>query len=178
MRSGEISALTWRKVDFENGTININRTVHYANGDTNPALKLPKTKKSIRVVELTPNDITVLKKYKLWMQEKLLPTRADINKVPLIFSDDFGLPHRSQIRKIYETIVRQAKLKHRGFHSLRHTHASNLFEADFDILTVSKRFGHSSIAITLDVYTHFFESKKKKDAKRLHDVQQSMQSTS
>ena len=43
MRSGEISALTWRKVDFENGTININRTVHYANGDTNPALKLPKT---------------------------------------------------------------------------------------------------------------------------------------
>ena len=112
------------------------------------------------------------------MQEKLLPTRADINKVPLIFSDDFGLPHRSQIRKIYETIVRQAKLKHRGFHSLRHTHASNLFEADFDILTVSKRFGHSSVAITMDIYTHFFERKKNKDAKRLQDVQQSMQSSS
>ena len=94
------------------------------------------------------------------MQEKLLPTKADINKVPLIFSDDFGLPHRSQIRKIYETIVRQAKLKHRGFHSLRHTHGSNLFEADFDILTVSKRFGHSSVAITMDIYTHFFERRK------------------
>ena len=106
MRSGEISSLTWRKVDLENGTINVTRTVHYANGDTNPALKLPKTKKSIRVIELTPNDIAELKSYKLWMQEKLLPTRADINKVPLIFSDDFGLPHRSQIRKIYETIVR------------------------------------------------------------------------
>ncbi len=178
MRSGEISALTWRKIDLINGTININRTVHYAGGDTNPALKLPKTKKSLRVIELTPNDIAELKSYKLWMQEKLLPTRADINKVPLIFSDDFGLPHRSQIRKIYETIVKQGKLEHRGFHSLRHTHASNLFEADFDILTVSKRFGHSSVAITMDIYTHFFERKKKKDAKRLLDVQQSMQSSS
>ena len=112
------------------------------------------------------------------MQEKLLPTKADINKVPLIFSDDFGLPHRSQIRKISETIVRQAKLKHRGFHSLRHTHSSNLVEADFDILTISKRFGYSSVAITMDIYTHFFERKKKKGAKCLQDVQQSMQSNS
>ena len=86
--------------------------------------------------------------------------------------------HRSQTRKIWDTIVRQAELEHRGFHSLRHTHASNLFEADFDILTISKRFGHSSVAITMDVYTHFFERKKKKDAKRLQYVQQSMQSSS
>ena len=89
----------------------------------------------------------------------------------LIFSDDFGLTHRSQIRKIYETIVRQAKLKHRGFHSLRHTHASNLFEADFDILTVSKRFGHSSVAVTMDVYTHFFNRKKKKMVSILESIQ-------
>ena len=67
MRSGEISALTWRKVDLEKGTININRTVHYANGDTNPALKLPKTMKSIRVIEIDPDDIAELKRYKLWM---------------------------------------------------------------------------------------------------------------
>ena len=53
-----------------------------------------------------------------------------------------------------------------------------MFEADFDILTVSKRFGHSSVAVTMDVYTHFFERKKKKDAKRLQDVQLSMQSSS
>ena len=45
MRSGEISALTWRKIDLINSTININRTVHYAGGDTNHSLKLPKTKK-------------------------------------------------------------------------------------------------------------------------------------
>ena len=53
-----------------------------------------------------------------------------------------------------------------------------MFEADFDILTVSKRFDHSSVAIMMDIYTQFFERKKKKDAKRLQDVQQSMQSSS
>ena len=170
MRSGEISSLTWRKIDLENGTINVTRTVHYANGDTNPALKLPKTKKSIRVIEIDPDDIAELKRYKLWMQEKLLPTRADINKVPLIFSDDLGLPHRSQIRKTYDTIVRQSGLKHRGFHSLRHTHATNLFDADFDILTINERLGHSSVAITFDVYTHQNENRKKNTAKRLHQL--------
>ena len=98
--------------------------------------------------------------------------------MPLIFLDTFGLILRGQTRKTWDTIVNQARLEHRGFHFLRHTHASNLFEADFDILTVSKRFDHSSVAITMDIYTHFFERKKKKDAKRLQDVQQSMQSSS
>ena len=96
----------------------------------------------------------------------------------MLFSDDFGLPHGSQTRKTYDTILRQSGLKHRGFHSLRHTHATNLFDADFDILTISLKLGHRSVAITLDIYTHFFERKKKKDAKRLQDVQQFMQSSS
>ena len=39
--------------------------------------------------------------------------------------------------------------------------------ADFDILTISERLGHSSVAITLDIYTHLNERRKKKTAKRL-----------
>ena len=53
-----------------------------------------------------------------------------------------------------------------------------MFEADFDILTVCRRFDHSSVAITMDIYIHFFDKKKKKDAQLLQDVQQSMQSSS
>ena len=88
----------------------------------------------------------------------------------MVFSDDLGLPHRSQTRKTYDTIVRQSGLKHRGFHALRHTHSTNLFDADFDILTISERLGHSSVAITLDIYTHLNEKRKKKTAKRLHEL--------
>jgi integrase len=39
-------------------------------------------------------------------------------------------------------------------HSLRHTHASMLISAGVDILTVSRRLGHGSPTITLDVYGH------------------------
>src|SRR5262249_22705322 len=49
-----------------------------------------------------------------------------------------------------------------GYHNLRHTHASQLIDADVDIVTISKRLGHASPAITLAVYAHMF---KKTDAK-------------
>ena len=92
----------------------------------------------------------------------------------MVFSDDLGLPQRSQLRKTYDTIVKQSGLEHRGYHSLRHTHASNLFDAEFDILTISQKMGHSSVAITMDIYTHFFERRKKKNAIRLQELKKSM----
>ena len=51
---------------------------------------------------------------------------------------------------------RTAKVK-ATFHALRHTHASMLIRAGVDILTVSKRLGHSSPAITLNVYGHVLQ---------------------
>ena len=44
------------------------------------------------------------------------------------------------------------------FHSLRHTHASMLIRAGVDILTISRRLGHSKAAITLDTYGHLIEA--------------------
>ena len=43
-----------------------------------------------------------------------------------------------------------------GWHCLRHAHASSLIGAGVDIVRISKRFGHSSPAITLVVYSHLF----------------------
>jgi integrase len=37
-------------------------------------------------------------------------------------------------------------------HSLRHTHVSHLIAAGLDILTISRRIGHASAAITLGIY--------------------------
>ena len=43
------------------------------------------------------------------------------------------------------------------FHSLRHAHASTLIAAGLDVLTISRRLGHGSPAITLGVYGHLFK---------------------
>jgi integrase len=49
-----------------------------------------------------------------------------------------------------------------SFHGLRHTHASQLIDHGVDVVTIAKRLGHSSAAVTLNVYAHLF---RKDDAK-------------
>jgi integrase len=50
------------------------------------------------------------------------------------------------------------------FHSLRHSHASQLIDTGVDVVTISKRLGHSSPAITLSVYAHLFRKDDSKAA--------------
>jgi integrase len=54
---------------------------------------------------------------------------------------------KEQVRKLGLTVT---------FHSLRHTHASQLIAKGVDILTISRRLGHSKPTVTLDTYGHMF----------------------
>jgi len=51
-----------------------------------------------------------------------------------------------------------------SFHGLRHTHASQLIDAGVDIVTISKRLGHSSPNVTLQIYAHLFRKDDSKAA--------------
>ena len=78
----------------------------------------------------------MLKSYRVWVAEKLLPLRANINKAPVFFASDLGFLHSTQAWKQTKTVIRQAKLMPEGvketrtFHDLRHTHASNLIDKE------------------------------------------------
>jgi integrase len=61
-------------------------------------------------------------------------------------------------------------LSHVNFHSLRHTHVSMLIRAGVDILTISRRLGHSKAAITLDVYGHLIGGADAAAAKALEGL--------
>ena len=52
-------------------------------------------------------------------------------------------------------------------HSLRHTHASLLFEAGIESKTISDRLGHANIQTTLDMYTHLNDNQRSDVADRL-----------
>jgi len=52
--------------------------------------------------------------------------------------------------------VSTLKLPKVTFHALRHTHASQLIAAGLDVVTVSRRIGHSNPTVTLTVYAHLF----------------------
>ena len=96
LRSGEISALKWKKINLSEGTLKVNRSVHYAEGDTKGEWKDPKTKKSYRTIKLDKPTIKELESYKIWVKEKLLKIGmklCDFPTLPVIFSDDFKLLH-------------------------------------------------------------------------------------
>jgi len=56
------------------------------------------------------------------------------------------------------------------FHALRHTHASQLIDAGIDVVTVSKRLGHSSPTVTLQIYAHLFRKRDDKSAAAINDA--------
>ena len=62
-------------------------------------------------------------------------------------------------------------MEHRGFHSLRHTHASNLIDAEIYPLAISRRLGYLARAIMMDIYLYFFNRKKKKMVSMLESIQ-------
>ena len=55
-------------------------------------------------------------------------------------------------------------------HALRHTFATRCFEAGIEAKTVQKFLGHSSVAITLDIYTHVMKDKAKDDMYKLEEL--------
>ena len=99
-----------------------------------------------------------MRNIKYGFQKKLLKvSKRVVANTPFLFDLDFGVLHRSASRRRWETILKQAGLKHRGFHSLRHTHASNLISQNVNMKYISERLGHSSIMVTMDIYGHCFQ---------------------
>jgi integrase len=65
----------------------------------------------------------------------------------------------------FQQAVETLKIGGVTLHSLRHTHASQLIASGMDILTISRRLGHGSAAVTLKVYGHLIEGKDSEAAK-------------
>lgn len=73
----------------------------------------------------------------------------------LVFTHPDGSPlHPDSITKRLRRLIRDAGLPWIKLHGLRHTHATHMLEAGVHIKVVQERLGHSSIAITGDVYSH------------------------
>ena len=77
----------------------------------------------------------------------------------------------------WKTVLRRAGLKYRGFHCLRHTHASNLIAIDMHPKLISERLGHKSIKITMDRYGHLLKKSDEKMRNGLEALQTQLKLT-
>jgi integrase len=157
MRRGELLGLQWGDVELDAGTLRVERSLE----ETKAGLrfKSPKTRRGRRNISLPPDAVTMLRAYKVKQLElRLVLGLGKIEPSTLVFSDVEGEPFKPHtVSRAWQRVVVAKGLPRVSFHALRHTHASMLIRAGVDILTISRRLGHSAAAITLDVYGHLIE---------------------
>lgn len=128
--------------------------------------KEPKTKYSRRRVAMTPKLALFLKGYKTEREWMSMPVALD----DLVFGDVDGKPlDPSTVTHNFGRMVKRAELNAR-FHDLRHTYATLMLAAGVHAKIVSEALGHSTVAITLDIYSHVTPGLQEAAAKQLDSL--------
>jgi integrase len=121
--------------------------------------KAPKTRYGRRTITLPPSTVAELRAHWKAQQEQRLA--LGLGKAPedaLVFATwDGSTRSPNAVTKEWSLAMKAIGLK-ATLHSLRHTHASTLIASGLDVLTISRRLGHGSPAITLGVYGHLFKT--------------------
>jgi integrase len=155
MRRNEMLALRWRDVDLDAGRLTVEQSLEQtaAHGIR---IKAPKTKRGRRTISLPASTVTDLRGHWRAQQEQRLALgmgRAPADSVVLASYD--GSPQSpTAVSQAWPVAMAAIGMSGVTLHSLRHTHASMLIAAGMDILTISRRLGHSSPTTTLGVYGH------------------------
>lgn len=168
LRRNELLALRWRDVDLDMLCLSVNQTLYKGNGRVE--FKEPKTKYSRRRVSLPPKLGLYLRQYReerraLYRQLGTEPSLDD-----LVFTNADGGPiDPSVLSHNFGRIVKKAGLNVR-FHDLRHSYASLLLAAGVHPKIVSEALGHSTVGITLDLYSHVIPGLQEAAVRKLDAV--------
>ncbi|MCB2314176.1 site-specific integrase [Clostridium tagluense] len=131
----------------------------------------PKTKAGIRNIPLPPNVLVLLNTHRLNQSKENLLVGYKYEDQDLVFCTELGHPiePRNFIRK-FQQLLKISGLEKTNIHSLRHTYATRLLELNEHPKVVQELLGHSTIAITLDIYSHVFPEIKKATADKINDL--------
>ena len=143
MRRGEILALKWDEVDFEKKLIHVRRNAVLIRGGTKLSDEL-KTKAGRRDIPLTET-----------LEAHLLAEKKRTHSQYILAMQNHQPMTDSSYKSMWRLIERELPEKHVTAHILRHTYITRLFEAGLDIKEIQYLAGHSSVDMTLRVYTHY-----------------------
>ncbi len=166
-REGELLALRWPDIDLSAGLIHIRRTARRQPGK-GIVFGPPKTRSSARTLDITPSTVFMLQGHRAGQVERRLVAGAKYNYQELVFATISGSPiDAANLERAWRKIVTKADLKGFRFHDLRHSSASLLLASGERMEVVSKRLGHSGIAITIDTYAHLLPGAGKAAAAKM-----------
>ncbi len=168
-RRGELCALRWSDISFSNRTMSITKSLKTVGKQIYE--NKPKTDASIREVLLSDSTIKELKAYKLWQDDykaKIGESWKEENR--LFTARDGGPICLTNCDHILRKVIKKYNLPPLCFHELRHTCCSLLLNSNIDPKTVSKRLGHATTNMVMEIYGHSFDSSKLECANRLNEI--------
>ena len=180
MRMGEILGLTWDCVDFENGIIDVQKTLCYLPNDGAAIYEFhsPKTRAGKRQIPMTKEVCDILLEQKARKDRIAVRHNPRVGMEQLVFCSKTNNPIneaniRGAIRYLVDKINKEnPNLNFEQFtpHGLRHTFATKAIAKGMRPKTLQKILGHNSLQMTMDLYCHVEKNTLKEEMALLGEV--------
>lgn len=146
-------ALALHVSDIQNGYVNVDKNLNAPKGRI--VVSTPKTETSTRKIPINAKLQITLNHYIKYIKEKYLMFGITIDDDSIFFQNNkFNYIQASQLRKSLNAIYNKCNIETSGFHTLRHTFGSILYNEGVDIKTISTLLGHKNINVTANIYIH------------------------
>ena len=166
LRRGEVLALKWEHIDFENAVVHVceNKVIT----EDGALTKAPKSAAGIRDITLGSGVLKELKMAHAQYNRNKLAMGARFKDSGLVFSQEDGSAYRPEsLTRMWRRFLEKHQLKDIRFHDLRHSCATAMLEAGVDPKTVQNRLGHSDITMTMNIYAHCTQNMDRNAAQKL-----------
>lgn len=172
MRCQEYLGLQWKDINFEQGTATVQRAVVWHRTGGGWHFSQPKTAKSRRTIPLPSSVMQELRRHRVKQNEDRLKLGAAWHQNDLVFPSEIGTPlNPPNVTRHFKRILEKANIRTSiRLYDLRHTTATLLLQAGINPKIVSERLGHSTITLTLDVYSHVLPNMQKDATDQLEQM--------
>jgi len=171
LRQGEILGLGWEHVDFDNGTIEVRRSLQRVDGKL--VLVETKSEEGGRPLTLPAVAIASLRRHRASQDEERRSAGDEWRETGLVFTTMIGTPldARHIIRR-HHAILKAGKIPHLRFHDLRHSAATLLLAQGVPPKYISQLLGHKQVAFTMQTYAHVIKETQKQVAENMDAILQ------
>jgi integrase len=168
LRRGEIIALRWRAVDLAAGQL----AVIASTEQTKEGVREKETKSGKdRTVALPSMVIDELRQHRLRQTEALLRIGVRVTDNHHVVAREDGEPLQPRsLTHAFIKFLRRRGLEHIRFHDLRHTHATHMLKAGIHPKIAQERLGHSSVSVTIDLYSHVLPGMQAEAVNRIDEA--------
>lgn len=172
LRRSELAGLQWGDLDLDAGVLSVRRARTQVDGY--PVVKGPKSASSRRVVDLDDETIAALRRWKVAQLEERLRAGTAWESGDWCFTDQLGRPWRpDSLTRTFMARAAALGLPVTDVKGLRHAHATALLRAGVHPKVVQERLGHSSISVTMDIYSSVLPGMQREAVDRLASMMSS-----